>query len=307
MTAGKNENSPGRRWTDLLGVLSIAGLAYCLAAYLYLRSQLTPAMPEPTPVVEWLGALALPALALAGIYHLVLLVRAFQILAALPAGRFLHSVFLVAVVLSGLSLATEPVQLSEIGKEYILFDVEGQWLFLIGSTLLHLAVVAAGFFYTRLTAGGTSAAVRNIESRSDAFFSTMHQVGILCGLLGILGVLSYDQWGVLERYRPILILVLSVLALFPWGTILAFLIVRNRNKPISSWFDEKQTADTAAGALCSLMAVMPLLVVLSAADWFVGLGQPLPFWLMLVFFLCLIIFSGVVLARSRADSAIDST
>jgi hypothetical protein len=303
MTAVKTANSTGGRLINLLGVLSIAGLAYCFAAYLYLRQQLTPAMPDPTPAIELIGALALPALAVAGIYHLVLLVRAFQILAGMPAGRFLHSVFLVSVVLSGLSLATEPVQLSEIGKEYVLFDVSGQWLFLIGSTLFHLAVVTAGIFVTRRVAGGISAAVRNIDSRSDAFFTTMHQVGILCGLLGILGVMSYTHWGVLERYRVFLILPLSVLALVPWGTILAFLMVRNRNKPLSAWFDEKQTTDTAVGGLCAMMVVMPVLVILSAVDLRIDLEPPFAFWLMLLFFLCLTLFSFCVLMRSRADGA----
>jgi hypothetical protein len=303
MTAGKNANSIGSRLINPLGVLSIAGLVYCLAAYLYLRQQLTPAMPDPTPAVELIGALALPALAVAGIYHLVLLVRAFQILAGMPAGRLLHSVFLAAVVLSGLSLATEPVQLSEIGKEYALFDVGGQWWFLIGSTLFHLAVVTAGFFHARRVAGGLSAAVRNIDSRSDAFFVTMHQVGFLCGLLGILGVMSYTHWGVLERYRAFLILLLSVLALVPWGTILAFLMVRNRNKPLSAWFDEKQTTDTAVGGLCSMMVVMPILVILSAVDLRIEFQPPFAFWLMLLFFLCLTLFSFCMLMRSRADGA----
>jgi hypothetical protein len=306
MTAVKNANSIGSRLINLLAVLSIAGLAYCFAAYLYLRQQLTPAMPDPTPTVELIGALALPALAVAGIYHLILLVRAFQILAGMPAGRLLHSAFLVAVVLSGLSLATEPVQLSEIGKEYVLFDVSGQWLFLIGSTLFHMAVVTAGFFLARRVGGGISAAFRNIDSRSDAFFTTMHQVGILCGLLGILGVLSYTHWGVLERYRVFLILPLSALALVPWGTILAFLIVRNRKKPLSAWFDEKQTTDMAVGGLCSMMVIMPILVLLSAVDLCAELESPFAFWLMLLFFLCLTLFSLSVLMRSRTDSATGS-
>jgi hypothetical protein len=303
MTAVKSANSFANRLIEALGAFSIVGLIYCLGVYGYLMRQLTPAMPEATDAINLLGLSAVLGLAAAGIYHLVLLVRAFQILAAMPAGRFLHAVFWVAVILSGLTLATEPVQLSEIGKEYVLFDVEGQWLFLIGSTVFHLAVLIAGFFYTRRTVGGISAVVRGIDSRSDAFFTTMHQVGLLCGLLGILGVLSYAQWGVLERYRPFLIIVLSILALLPWGTVLAFLIVRNRAKPLSAWFDEKQTADTAVGGLCSMLAVMPLLVILGAADWYVGLGQPLPFWLMLIFFLCLIIFSGAVLVRSRTEEA----
>ena len=291
MTAGKNASNWKDRLTGLWGVLSILGMAYCLAAYFYLRAQLTPAMPEPAPAIDWIGVLALPALAVVGIFHLILLYRAIQRLAGMAAGRFPHSLYLVAIVVSGLLLATEPVQLSEIGKEYVLFDVSGQWLFLIGSTLFHLAVVTVGFFRMREPAGGA------VDSRSDAFYTTMHQVGILCGGLGMLGVMSYTQWGVLERYRAFLILPLSALALWPWGTILAFLIFRNRGKPLGAWFDEKQTGDMAAGALCAMMTVMPLLVVLSAVDLRAELEPPLSFWFMQLFFLCLIVFSAAVLIR----------
>ncbi|MFN2298776.1 MAG: hypothetical protein ACK2UB_08000 [Anaerolineales bacterium] len=299
MTAGKSAKNSKHLLTGLWGLLSILGLAYCLAAFLYLRAQLTPAMPEPTAAIDLIGTLTLPALALAGLYHLFLLYRALQHLAGMPAGRWLHSAYLTAIVVSGLLLGTEPVQLSEIGKEYVLFDVSGQWLFLIGSTLLHLAVVTAGYLRSRKAAGGP------FDSRSDAFYATMHQVGILCGLLGILGVMSYTQWGVLERYRVFLILPLSALALWPWAAILAFLILRNRNKPLAAWFDEKQTGDMAAGALCAMLVMMPLLVILSAVDLRVSLEPPFSFWFMQLFFLCLILFSGTVLIRSGRTAGSD--
>jgi hypothetical protein len=292
MPAEKNASNLGSRLAGLLGALSILGTAYCLAAYVYLRSQLTPAMPDPTPAVEWIGVLALPALAVVGIYHLVLLVRAFQRLGEMPAGRFFFSGYLVAIVVSGMLLATEPVQLLEIGKEYVLFDVSGQWLFLFGSTVFHLAVVTIGFFSLRAAAAGP------FDSRSDAFFATMHQVGIFCGVLGILGDISYTEWDVIEQYRAFLILPLSALALLPWGTILAFLLFRNRTKPLSAWFDEKQTADMAVASLGTMMVMLPLLIVLSAFDLSVGLNPPVAFWCMELFFLCLVVFSCAALIRS---------
>jgi hypothetical protein len=80
-------------------------------------------------------------------------------------------------------------------------------------------------------------------------------------------------------------------------------MVRNRNKPLSAWFDEKQTTDTAVGGLCAMMVVMPVLVILSAVDLRIDLEPPFAFWLMLLFFLCLTLFSFCVLMRSRADGA----
>lgn len=299
--AGKSANPVRERLIDALGALSALGLVYFFGMFLYLRTLLTPAMPDLPEPIEILAALTVPAFAAAGLYHLVLLARAFQDLSRMPDGRFLHSVYLTVIVLSGLILATEPVQLTEIGKEYLLFDVGGQWLFLLAATLVHLAVVFAGLRYSRRVSG----ILPGVESRSDAFFTTMHQVGILCGLLGIVGVLSYSHWGVLEHYRPFMVLVLGGVALLPWIVILAFLVVRNRTKPPSAWFDEKQTVDTAVGALCSMLVAMPLLVVLGALDWYIKFAQPLSFWLMLVFFLCLSLFSWSVLIRNGGGGLAD--
>ena len=298
---GKSASPARERLVDALGVFSALGLIYSFGMFLYLRTLLTPAMPDLSDPIEILAALTVPAFAIAGLYHLLLLARAFQALSKMPDGLFLHSVYLTAIVLSGLILATEPVQLSEIGKEYRLFDVEGQWVFLLASTLFHLAVVMAGLRYSRRIPG----VLPDAASRSDAFYTTMHQVGILCGVLGMIGVLSYAQWGTLERYRPFMVLVLGGVALLPWIVILAFLIVRNRNKPLSAWFDEKQTVDTAVGALCSMLVGMPLLVILSALDWYVKFAQPLGFWLMLVFFVCLSMFSWAVLIRSGGGGSAD--
>jgi hypothetical protein len=305
MTVARTGHDIRSRLLDAYGVLSILGLAYCLGAYVYLRAQLTPALPEPGGTNDLLGAFVALAIILAGVYHLILLVRVIRALGSMPAGRLLHSLYLVAVVVSGLFLATEPVQLSEIGKEYVLFDVGGQWSFLIGSTLFHLAVMLTGFFYLRPAAGRTLR-TGGAESLNDAFFITMHQVGLACGILGILGLMTFTRWGVPERYYSLLILLLSALALTPWAIVLVLLVARNRTRPLAAWFDEKQTADTAVGALCSMLAVMPALVALSAVDLYVRLGLPLSFWLMLLFFLCLILFSTTVLARSGVETRTES-
>jgi hypothetical protein len=80
----------------------------------------------------------------------------------------------------------------------------------------------------------------------------------------------------------------------------AYLLIRNHEKPVATWFDEKQIADMAAGALVSVFTVMPLLVLISVIEAFARIEVPEPFWLMLVLFAHLIVLSGVALARSRA-------
>jgi hypothetical protein len=294
MTAKKN-------LTDALAVFSLAGLLYCFAAYLFIQPLLTPKMPEPAMVVRTLGNIVIPTLFLVGIYHLILLIRAFKALAVMQKGRFLHSLFMVAVALSGLFLLSDLTLLSDIGKEYLLWEVGDQWLMLYGFTFFHLIVVAYGFLSSRKSKSGKTGRSRVFNSGSDAFYVTMHQIGIVCGTLGILGIFISLKGIVPDRFRTSWMLFISGLALFPWAIFIFYMIMKNRRKPISNWFDEKQMTDTATGALISMIVVMPLLALFSLLDSIVRFGLPVSFWLMLIFFMHLIVFSCVTLVRSREE------
>jgi hypothetical protein len=284
--------------TRALAALSLAGLLYCFAAYLYIQPRLTPAMPEPTAAIRTVGNFTMPALFLAGLYHILLLARAFRTLAERERNLFPHSLYMVAVVLSGATLLSDLTLLSDIGKEYARWDVKDQWLMLYGFTAFHCIVVACG-----VLAGGRGArrdaAPREPVCGSDAFFLTMHQIGAACGVLGIAGLFLSLRDIVPDRFRDPWMLAVSCLALFPLAVYLVYMIVRNGRRPIATWFDEKQTADTAIGALFAIFVVLPLLLAAAAVEAVTDTGLPEPFWPMLAFFCSLAVLSITALARTR--------
>lgn len=283
----------------VLAALSIAGLLYCLAAYLYMQPRLTPSMPEPIPAIRTIGGFTVPALFLAGVYHLFLLARAFRTLASRERYLLPHSLYMIAVLLSGATLLSDLTLLSDIGKEYARWDVTDQWLMLYGFTALHIAVAVCG-----LLTGGKGAAEKPADRQpvcgSDAFFLTMHQIGAVCGVLGTAGLFLSLRGIVPDRFREPWMLTISCLALFPLAVFLAYMVVRNGRRPIAAWFDEKQTADMAVGALFALFAVLSLLLAAAAVEAVTDTGLPAPFWPMLAFFCGLTVLSAAALARNRA-------
>ncbi len=285
---------------NALGIFSLACLVYCLFAYFYIQPRLTPAMPEPSELIKTLGNLTVPALLVSGIFHLILLIRAFRTLEGRNRRLFVHSLLIVAVVLSGELILSDYTLLSDIGKEYALWDVYDQWLMLYGFTIFHIAVTAWGLlagWARRVEVGAARPGVG-----SDAFFLAMNQIGVLCGGLGITACVA-SLWGIVpDRFRAGWLVTLAILAIFPLAVFLFSMVVRNRKKPIGTWFDEKQMADTAAAALFSVLAMMLVLVPVSIVEASCRTGLPAPFWPMTAFFVGLVVLSAVTLSRSRTEA-----
>ena len=128
----------------LINIFSMAAflmLAYSVAAYVYLQTNLTPQLPElTTGLLRTIGNLIVPALFIAGLFHLYLLAQALKTL----TGRFWSSVLYVLVLLSGVMLFSDLAILSDIGKEYLIFDVTNEWIMLYCFAGLHLAAMAFG-------------------------------------------------------------------------------------------------------------------------------------------------------------------
>ncbi len=290
---------------NILAVFTLIGLLYCFAAYLYIQPRLTPSMPEPSRHIQTLGALTIPVFVTAGIYHLMLLSRMLKILTANNDRTFGYSFFTVLVILSGITLLSDATLLSEIGKEYVLWDVTGQWNMLYGFTVFHIAVSVFGMILARKSVSPGTHLFEAMRTGRDKLFLAMHQIGLLCGIAGIVGTVlpmnaaGLDLPGVPHTYREALMLVFSILALFPAGLILLYWIVKNRSKPLAQWFDEKQMSDTAAAGLMATAVSLFLLYIFGIISIYKVSALPVSFWLLLVFFVNLAVFSAATLARNR--------
>jgi hypothetical protein len=286
-------------FTHAASAVALAAGFYCCAAEVLIQRALTPEAAAITPLASILGGITLPGLLLMGLYHILLLVRALR---GLAAGQlsFVHSCFIVCVALSGITLLSDVTLLSDIGKEYRLTDVRGQWWLLYAFTGFHIAVMAYGWRYlarNRPLPGKTA------EGRGwDALFASVHHVGLICGALGILGLLfSLTGLFVAERFLPLWTAFLAALAIVPLALMGAYWWFRNRRRPLRGKLDEKQAADSLAGAAVGLISVAAFACAACIAV-LAGLSGPSAvFWLCAVLFVGLAAYSAAVTARNRIE------
>ena len=287
----------------LINIFSVAAflmLAYSVAAYVYLQTNLTPQLPELTGLLRTIGNLIVPALFIAGLFHLYLLAQALKTL----TGRFLSSVVYVLVLLSGIMLFSDLAILSDIGKEYLLFDVKNEWIMLYCSAALHLAAMAFGLAAVKRAADKGGKLFEAFAKSGEGLFLSMHQISLVSGVLGVLGViLAKTNLLVDERFSGSFAILLAGLALVPLVMIVVFWIVKMRKKPVKEWMDEKQLSDTALGGLFGLIAGVIFYAILFMLDFFKIFVQPVSFWILPIFFIQLIVYSTVVMIRNRQQDA----
>lgn len=281
---------------NIFGIISLLMLAYCLFAYIFLQSRLTMELPELTTQLRTIANLTVPALLIAGLYHLFLLVNALKTL----KGKFLNSVYIVLVILSGATLLSDLTLLSDIGKEYPIWDVTPEWLLLYAFTALHILVNIWGLIYAQRNYSGNIRLFQQLKSENDTLFLTINHVALLTGLTGIFGIIfAALQLYTPAEYVPQLTIMLAGLALFPLILFVVYWIIKLGRKPLTEWLDEKQVADTALGALISAVITIPLYVFISVVDLTNLANLQISFWILAVFFTQLSAISTVVIARNR--------
>ena len=287
------------RFGDIFAGIALAMLLYCLVAYLYIQSILQQSMPEPDRTTRIIGDLTVPALFFVGLYHLYLLVNLLKRLTDRIASVFRYSLGMILIVLSGLSLVSDWTLLSDIGKEYLLADVGPQWLLLYGFTAFHGLVIIFGTLFLKSSPLENGKLFDDIGNGRDVLFLSIHHIASIAGILGIVGVV-FAASGLLVplRFLPQFIVVLSGLALFPLVLIVIYWIVKMRKKPLKQWIDERQIADTALAALFCLLLSIPIYLLVFFMDLFGLFASKVSFWIALIFFIQLAVFSMVVSLRN---------
>ena len=235
---------------------------------------------------------------------MILLVNALQTIGANEKVLFLHSFYTVVLILSGITLLTDITLLSEIGKEYAFWDVQNEWMMLFGFMAAHLIVVLYGTFSRNRNLGREQKLFEEIRKGNDILFVALNQVGFVCAIAGIAGVMVSRMSGVPQSFQTGFMLMLSILALVPLVSFFIYWAIRNRRKALSSWFDEKQMADSVTGAMIAFLIAMPMIILLIAGS-IIFPTLPAPFWLSLAFFAILGIFSGVVIFRNRIPGVVE--
>ena len=285
-----------KTFLTVLGIVSFVMLAYCIYAYIHLQSELTPDLVELSTGIKTIGNMIIPALAVVGIYHLVLLVNALKTI----RGSFWGSLYIVCITLSGILLLSDLTLLSDIGKEYLLFDVTGSWLMIYVFTALHILAIIWGFIYMRKNPADRKLFEAS-NDREGRIFLSMHHIGLISGMLGFCGVIAANvQKAVAERFTDSLMVIMTGLALIPLILFAIYWIVKLVRIPRRSWLDEKQFSDTMFGALFSMVVAVPLYALICVMD-LLGIELNIMTWILGVFFIQLGVFSSVILTRNRQE------
>lgn len=281
----------------ILFLLTFVAIITNLIIYIFLRKTLVPALVEIPPHINNLGAIVILSIIVIGIYHLYLLI--FFLKTLNEESLSILAYYLVFLILSGITLFSVAALLSDIGKEYRLWDVSGEWNLLFGFTIFHLVTILIGFTLSLKHKPGTTSLWEGIKSARDIWFISLNKIGALCGILGIAVFAAALIIPIQERFRISLLLILSILVFLPWGSFTLYWFFKNRNTTPNTWLDEKLSLDSAAAALITLIISMPIIAVSIFVSATSILTLSSPFWLVLIFFIQLSTFSISILCRNQ--------
>jgi hypothetical protein len=288
---------------NALGLVSVLGLLGCFYIYRTLQPMLIPANAVITPEMDRLGGWPVPILFLTAIYHVFLLLFTLQRYQSEPRSLFLHSLYVVALILSGINILTDITILTDIGHEYPFWDVSGYWIYLYLCNAFHVLVVGIGLVLNRnVPPVQLRDLFQQIRSGDDAIFRSLHQIGLISACIGIIGMIWVILAEVTERFEAAYLLVAVVFALFPRMAMLMYWGIRNSKKPVQQWMDEKQFSDMAFGSLIMTSIAMPLIVVAAILSAVNAVNFPAYAWLMLVFLIMLLIHSLVMVLKNKEEN-----
>jgi len=261
-----------------------------IIAFVVMQTKLTPEMKTLTPFIESLSIFIVISYAAVGIYHIFLLSIALKGL----TGRLVDSLFLAGVIFSGITLLSDAVQLSEIGKEYLYFNVSEQWYFLYGFALVHLIVMLVG----SIKAWKEKDVLPDIKP--DILFISLNQMILISCSVGLAWVIaSIVKMPVPEKYMPTFFVLIIGLSFAPAVVFIVHWFWKMKKIKVSMWFDEKQISDIASGALTAFLIALPIYLAAFAEEALAINIFPSYIWIMLLFLIQLGIFSGTVMFKTH--------
>ena len=276
------------------GLISIIIYTLCIGTYFYLRRELVPELTEITPIINIISGFIIITHVIVGIYHLVMLVNGLKNL----TGRFIFSIYISLVIISGITLLSDAAQLSDIGKEYLYFDIASQWNILMVFAFFHLITMIVGTLI--LWKNKTGEKLFRPAADNEELFMSIHQIGLITGVLGLAGTIITST-GILvpERYTTHFMVFTAGLVMAPAVLFTTYWILKLRKKPLPEWLDEMQVKQAAAAAIISLALSVPIYILAVISQIFKVMDYGTAFWILALAFVQITIYSLTVLIRKR--------
>ena len=189
--------------------------------------------------------------------------------------------------------------LSDIGNEYEAgMQTRGEWLILFASYGLHLLSLGmGGVALVGNLKGDTPTAEQPIKD--EVLFLSLHSTGVICGILGLAGVIAGIFSGLETRILQMVVGMTSLLIIAPYLVILAIWIFRRFWGLPSPDLDEKQYQDLARAGLTTLLTSLPVLAIYYRVQITQGGGIFGVLWFPLTLFMVLSLFSSLALRAYR--------
>ena len=276
------------------GLISIIIYALCIGTYFYLRRELVPELTEITPLINIISGFIIITHVIIGIYHLVMLVNGLKNL----TGRFIFSIYISLVIISGITLLSDAAQLSDIGKEYLYFDIASQWNILMGFAFFHLITMIVGTIILWKSKIGEKLFRPAMDN--EELFMSIHQIGLITGVLGLAGTIITST-GILvpERYTAHFMVFTAGLVMAPSVLFATYWILKLRKKPLNEWLDEMQVKQAATAAIISLALSVPIYILAVISQILKVMDYGTAFWVLVLAFVQITIYSLTVLIRKR--------
>ncbi len=278
-----------------LGLLSSAALVFNLVIFILLYPQVTQLL-ELAPRWESYGIVAAINIIIIALFQLSSVIT---LLADMIIQKRTSTLVILAVstgIISGLMILADISLLSDIGTEYEMgWQTRGEWIILFISYGLHILSLLLTLIALRRNLHQDKKPAEHVL-KDEVLFLSLHTTGVICGCLGLVGVLSGLLSGLSLWMMERITVILSLVILAPYLVILGIWLCRQRFGQVSSGLDEKQFQDLATAGLWSLVIILPLMVVFFALrfshlyheSWTV-------LWLPLLIFLAVTSFSSLTL------------
>ena len=277
-----------------LGFLAAVAAAFNLVIFSILFPQVTQLL-ESQPNWETYGVVAAINIIVIAFYQLISVIA---LLTHLIVRRKTSGVVVGTIaigIISGLMILGDITLLSDIGNEYEAgLQTRGEWYILFASYVLHLLSLGMGVV---ALVGNLKGDAQPTEQplKDEVLFLSLHTTGVICGILGLAGVLA----GVFSSLEPWMLQMVanitSLLIIAPYLVILAVWIFRRYWGLPSPDLDEKQLQDLARSGLTTLLISLPVMAIYYQVQITQEGGIFSVLWFPLLLFIVMSLFSSFAL------------
>lgn len=277
------------------GFLAVVAVIGNLGIFSILYAQVTQLLEEQ-PNWETYGIVAAINIIIIAFYQLFSVIALLAHLVAKKKTSFLVVTAITIGIISGLMILGDIALLSDIGTEYEAgWQTRGEWWILFSSYGLHILSLILGIttLILNLNRGSTS---DEKALKDEVLFLSLHSTGVICGFLGLLGVVVGSYSSLEPRRLGQISGAISPLILSPYLVIMVVWLFRRFWGEFNPGLDEKQSRDLGSAGLTTLLISIPIMSLFYRMQFSRANGDlHTVLWLPLLVFLSLALFSSLAL------------